>query len=601
MTMGKIFRYSLNERLRAAATGVMQYVTTRSKEERLDLCNEKIKKILLIRATFRMGNSILAIPAIVLFRKAFPDARIDFVGAPISNKLFENLPIDHYFPVRRRYPGSAWDYPLLLRRLRSVGYDIAVDLSCSQSALGSFIVGFSRARLRVGLRGKWDRWFNVRIPRPRARNKYEVLPAFLRALGLEVSNDLPAFLLSSGAREQGRKRVNELAGWGSERPTVGVFIGGRKAWGKQWPMQYFCELITALYWQGINVVTFFGPEEKNLRGFFNDALDSGIAKISESSLTELAGMLANCDLIVTCDSGPMHLACVLNTRTVAIFEKPNFNHWGLPADRARIVHEPSGCSVAEVFKTCLEELHLDSAPAETLRKERLSKSTLPAFVSRIRQARRRMEASIDLQRLFVLSRLAQGMFLLALILSAWFFPPSGFFDEESWTDALMDAGGIGSVLAGCLLRTWALSHGGRFTRSRRAQTPTLITAGPYAYIRHPIHVGNLLIGLGMIVLAEAFPLTVFLLAVFAFHHWIVIPAEEQFLKEKLGEGFDFYCELVPKYFPVTVPRRSLFFGRHFPLSELVTLCGMVLVAFLVEWLESPLHHDLVTSTARFIW
>src|SRR5215470_11214912 len=196
MTMGKVFRYSLNQTLRAAATWVVQCVTTRSKEERLDLCNEKIKKILLIRATFRMGNSILAIPAIVLFRKAFPDARIDFVGAPISNKLFENLPIDHYFPVRRRYPGSAWDYPLLLRRLRSVGYDIAVDLSCSQSALGSFIVGFSRARFRVGLRGRWDRWFNVRIRRPSERNKYRTLSAFLGALGLEVQESLPSSLLS---------------------------------------------------------------------------------------------------------------------------------------------------------------------------------------------------------------------------------------------------------------------------------------------------------------------------------------------------------------------------------------------------------------------
>src|SRR5262245_36563939 len=78
MTRPKIFSYSINQKLRRAVNWIMRWVTTRSKEERLDLRSEKLKKILLVRATFRMGDSILAIPAIVLFRKNFPQARIDF-------------------------------------------------------------------------------------------------------------------------------------------------------------------------------------------------------------------------------------------------------------------------------------------------------------------------------------------------------------------------------------------------------------------------------------------------------------------------------------------------------------------------------------------
>ena len=579
MALPKIFRYSLNQKLRRAVNWIMRWVIAESNEERLDLHKEQLKKILLVRATFRMGHSILAIPAILLFRKTFPHARIDFVGAPVSAKLFGNLPIDHYFSVTRRYPGSAWDYPLLLRQLRSVGYDIAVDLSCSQSAMGSFIVGFSRARFRVGLRGQWDRWFNVRIRRPSERNKYRILPAFLRALGLEVQECLPSLPLRNREKQEGRKRIEELAGWGGGRPTVGVFVGGRKAWGKRWPIKNFCELITALYWQGVNVVTFFGPEEKNLMGFYSDALDSGIAKVFESSPSDFAAMVSNCDLFVTCDSGPMHLACALNTRTVAIFQNPNFDHWGPPSSLARIVHQPGGCSVEEVFKICLEELSLDPTPARFLREESLSKSSPSMFISRTRKAVRRLEKSIALQRLFFLSRCAQGLFLLSLMICTWLFPPSGIFAEGTWTDAFTDTVGIGGLIAGGLLRIWALSHGGRCSRSRRAQTPKLITTGPYAYIRHPIHVGNLLVGLGMIFLSEAFPLTLLLLAFFALHHVIIIPAEEEFLKEKLGEGFDRYCELVPKYIPLALPGRGFSFGRHFPLSELGTAFGILLSRF----------------------
>jgi protein-S-isoprenylcysteine O-methyltransferase Ste14 len=177
----------------------------------------------------------------------------------------------------------------------------------------------------------------------------------------------------------------------------------------------------------------------------------------------------------------------------------------------------------------------------------------------------------------------------------WFFPPSGIFAEGTWADAFTDTVGIGSLIAGGLLRIWALSHGGRCTRSRRAQIPKLITTGPYAYIRHPIHVGNLLVGLGMILLSEAFPLTLLWLAFFALHHRIIIPAEEEFLKEKLGEGFDRYCELVPKYIPRALPREFFSFGKYFPLNELGTAFGILLAGLIVEWLESPLHHDWILS------
>ena len=198
-------------------------------------------------------------------------------------------------------------------------------------------------------------------------------------LGLLVWKSRRVFLYCvspNPENERGRRRIKELAGWGGGRPTVGVFVGGRKTWGKRWPSKNFCELITALYWQRVNVVTFFGPEERNMIGFYSDALDSGIAKVFESSPVDFAAMVSNCDLFVTCDSGPMHLACALNTRTVAIFQNPNFDHWGPPSSLARIVHQPGGCSVDEVFQTCLEELSLDPTPARFRGEESLSATGL---------------------------------------------------------------------------------------------------------------------------------------------------------------------------------------------------------------------------------
>ena len=370
----RVFRYYLNQKVRRAVRWMMSLIMPRPNPERLDLRRDEIKKILIVRATFRMGDSLLAIPAVSAFRQHFPHARIDFLGAPISAELFKNLPIDNHFTITRRYPGSGLDYPILLWRLRAIRYDLAVDVSCSQSAMAAFLIGFSGARFRVGLTGKWDHSFNVRIPKALEKNKYEVLPAFLRSLGLECDSNLPSMILSDGEKENGRRKIEALANKGSGRRIVGVFVGGRKSWGKRWPLKNFCELITALDTQGLNVVVFVGPEEKDSVGYLHDVLNQDIPVVFESSPRDFAVMVAGCDLFVTCDSGPMHMACGLGVRTVAIFQYPNFDHWGPPAAQARIVYEPGGRSAEGVFRACCDELSIDYSSGRNLTEESVSQS-----------------------------------------------------------------------------------------------------------------------------------------------------------------------------------------------------------------------------------
>jgi ADP-heptose:LPS heptosyltransferase len=106
------------------------------------------------------------------------------------------------------------------------------------------------------------------------------LPDFLRSLGL-ASVSSTSLALSSAEKEKGKRKIQALARGNSGRPTVGVFVGGRKTWGKRWPVRNFYELITALYSQRLNVITFIGPEEKNSIGFFRDTLDSNIPIVYE--------------------------------------------------------------------------------------------------------------------------------------------------------------------------------------------------------------------------------------------------------------------------------------------------------------------------------
>ncbi|MGH7824242.1 MAG: glycosyltransferase family 9 protein [Candidatus Binatia bacterium] len=322
--------------------------------ETAGLAKEKIEKILLVRPSFRMGNSILATPLIFLFRQNFPNARIDFVGSPMSSVLFRDLPINRHYQVTRRFPNASWAYFTLIRDIRAVGYDLAVELSGSQSAMGAWIVGLSGSRCRVGMQGKRDRWFDVRLPKPKTKNKYEMSSALASSMGLSGSPLAPKMVLSASEREEALRKTASV--FGGNTPDVGVFLGGRVQKSKRWPKDNFVELIKDLRGRGIKVLIFVGPEEEDLRDYFRRALSGQVPVIYEKSLRLFAALVSTCKLFVACDSGPMHLACALGVRTVAIFQKRNFNHWGPPSSLARIVHSAGVVQPRRVLRACLLEL-----------------------------------------------------------------------------------------------------------------------------------------------------------------------------------------------------------------------------------------------------
>jgi heptosyltransferase-3 len=358
------FRYRLDGKIRSAVMWVLGLLVGKSVEENLDLRRLRVRKILLVRGIFRMGDSILSTPAIFLFRKNFPAAQIDFVGSPMSKRLFAHLPIDHHYEVQRKFPMVCWSYLALLTQIRSKSYDLAVDVSGSSSALSSFIVGFSGARFRAGLLGKWDRWFNLRYPRPIEINKYKSLPELIGAMGLRTEKCLPTLMLSHNEKTEGRRRIDALA-VGGRGPVVGMFVGGRKARGKRWPKRNFIELAAELRAEGARVLVFVGPEERELAEYFRDVLNFRSAVVFEPDPRRFASLIAHCDLFVACDSGPLHLACALRTRTVAIFLRHDFDRWGPLPSLARIVYGQGGVSPEHVMNACCDELaHLSFRPEE---------------------------------------------------------------------------------------------------------------------------------------------------------------------------------------------------------------------------------------------
>ena len=106
-------------------------------------------------------------------------------------------------------------------------------------------------------------------------------------------------------------------------------------------------------------------------------------------------------------------------------------------------------------------------------------------------------------------------------------------------------------LAGQALRAWVLGgvSDGTSGQNERLIATDLNTEGPYALTRNPLYVGNLLITLGLCVIAHDAILAALAAILFAVQYRAIIAAEESFLRETFGARFDEYASRVPRFWP----------------------------------------------------
>ncbi|HEX6631262.1 MAG TPA: glycosyltransferase family 9 protein [Gemmatimonadaceae bacterium] len=115
-------------------------------------------------------------------------------------------------------------------------------------------------------------------------------------------------------------RWEELAGEFAGR-AVGIFPGSN-ARSRRWPVERFAELAARLAAEGERVVVFGGPQERELTAAIADAVADRARVLDAGGRTDLpllAAGLASLRLLVSNDSGPMHLAAAVGTRVVSLW------------------------------------------------------------------------------------------------------------------------------------------------------------------------------------------------------------------------------------------------------------------------------------------
>jgi heptosyltransferase-3 len=285
-----------------------------------------VRSILLVRPNFRLGNALITSPLVEALQRRFPEARLDYLGGEGTLSVLDGLPIAERLVMSRGFVLRPWRFVGLFVGLRRRRYDLAIEL-----AMGSFSGGLyaylSGARHRLGVPRRNERLLDVRLPPTPVSHAYDGPVAFARHLGVACA-DRPVYRVTAAEADAARRVLAHLGLVGPERvePFVACFVGGHGA--KRWPHERWVELARRVASAGARVVLFAGPEEAAHVARLRTDL-AGIAPVVEpQALRTFAALLAASTLVVTPDSGPMHLAAAVGAPVVAVLTRSTSTFFG---------------------------------------------------------------------------------------------------------------------------------------------------------------------------------------------------------------------------------------------------------------------------------
>lgn len=152
------------------------------------------------------------------------------------------------------------------------------------------------------------------------------------------------------------------------------------------------------------------------------------------------------------------------------------------------------------------------------------------------------------------------------------------------------------AILGEFLRYWGVAYAGSLTRvTGGVGAPKVIVAGPFAYVRNPLYLGNIILYLGIGVISNAlFPWLLLVAATyFVFQYYQIVILEEEFLHSAFGVAYEDFAKNVPRFLPRLIRYRNDVQTHQRPnwsgalRSEKRTLqaIGLVLIVLLMLWLR----------------
>ncbi len=312
------------------------------------------RSILIIRPG-GIGDAVLLVPTVHYLQKHFPQSSIDILVEQRNAGAFTLCS-----GLRRVYH---YDRPSLLLRLLFNHYDVVIDTE-QWYRLSAVIGRLVRAPLKIGYATNERRRLFTH-PVHYDLEDYEV-NSFLRLLqplGIGPGDSIEPPWLK--VPETAKSAIAKLLPVGDPAPLVVIFPGAsipEKCWGDN----HFREVVRWCAERTLKVVLIGGTGEKEIAGRI--AAVGAISLVGMTSLAETAAILERAAVVVSGDSGILHIAAGLGRSTVSLFGPSSSAKWGPRGDQ-HVVLRPSECPACSRYGTtppcpqnvrCMQEISVEN-------------------------------------------------------------------------------------------------------------------------------------------------------------------------------------------------------------------------------------------------
>ncbi|OKI47331.1 glycosyltransferase family 9 protein [Micromonospora sp. CB01531] len=298
-----------------------------------------VERIAVLRAN-ALGDFIFVLPALEALRAAYPRAELVLLGAPWHAVLWRDRPgpVDRVLVVPPA-PGirdAGPDEPPaeladFLAAARAERFDLAVQLHGGGANSNPLVAGLG-ARVTAGLRAEGapplDRWIRYVYYQPEVIRYLEAVAL----VGASATTITPALAVTDADRAEARQVLGV-----PERPRVALHPGATDT-RRRWPADRFGEVARALIGDGYEVLVTGTPAERETVDAVVVAAGVPVRpQVGTLSLGGLAACYAGCALVVSNDTGPLHLAAAVGAPTVGVYWVGNLINGATPL---RTRHRP---------------------------------------------------------------------------------------------------------------------------------------------------------------------------------------------------------------------------------------------------------------------
>lgn len=317
----------------------------------------KIRKILVIRLD-GIGDVIFTTPLYEALKKKYPEAVIFVLTSAQAKDIVEENPyVEKVLVMNNSWIPSMSGIKLnevfaILKTIRNEGFDIGIDLRGDVRDILLMFLG--KVKFRVGYDVTGGGFLLNRIAvYEKDTHEIDKNIKLVKELGCKVVNKKLQLHYSSTDKEN---LLRFLQGENiSENDTLLAIHMGAGYPSKLWNKGRFVDLIKRLEERDYGRAVLIGNGDNRDERFKFDCINT----IGKLSLRELAVLLERCSVLISSDSGPVHVAAAVGTPCIVLFSGTNsLKQWGFSFnDINRVIHKDVECSPCEM-RICPQHSHL---------------------------------------------------------------------------------------------------------------------------------------------------------------------------------------------------------------------------------------------------